>query len=308
MTFLILSYPERVETFRRIFARDLPEVRFVSDAAEVDPAEVRFLMTWTFPVDLATRYPNLELIFSTGAGIDQVVKAELPPRARLVRMVEQGLTTMVRDYVVMAVLALHRDLPAYLDQQRRQVWKERSFVWPDERRVGILGLGELGRTTAEALRPFGFQIAGWSRNPKTLEGVTCHHGADGLQTMLAESDILVCLLPLTDETRGILNADLFARLPTGAALVQAGRGGHLDQEALLDALDAGHLSGAFLDVTTPEPLPEGHRLWSHPRVVLTPHIAGHTRSETAAAATVENVRRRLEGQPVNGLVDPQRGY
>ncbi|GGH61900.1 glyoxylate/hydroxypyruvate reductase A [Frigidibacter albus] len=308
MTFLILSYPERVETFRRIFARDLPEVRFASDLAEVDPAEVRYLMAWTFPEDLATRFGNLELIFSTGAGIDQVVGLDLPPRAQLVRMVEEGLTAMVRDYVVMAVLALHRDLPAYLDQQRQQVWKTRDFVWADQRRVGILGLGELGRATAAALRPFGFPLAGWSRSPRQIDGVTCHHGPEGLRKMLAETDILICLLPLTDETRGILNGGLFAQLPQGAGLVQAGRGDHLDQEALLAALDSGQLSAAVIDVTVPEPLPAGHPLWSHPKVVLTPHIAGHSRPESAAAATVANIRRHLQGQRVTGLVDRSRGY
>lgn len=308
MTFVILSYPERVETFRRIFARDLPEVRFASDLAELDPAEVRYLMAWSFPEDLATRYGNLELIFSTGAGIDQVVGLDLPPCAQLVRMVEEGLTSMVRDYVVMAVLALHRDLPAYLDQQRQQVWKTREFVWADQRRVGILGLGELGRATAEALRPFGFPLAGWSRSPREIEGVACHHGAEGLRAMLAQTDILICLLPLTDETRGILNADLFAQLPQGARLVQAGRGDHLDQEALLAALDTGQLSGAVIDVTTPEPLPVGHPIWSHPKVVLTPHVAGHSRPESAAAATVANLRRHLQGERVTGLVDRARGY
>jgi glyoxylate/hydroxypyruvate reductase A len=308
MAFLILSYPKRVEAFRKIFACDLPDLSFVSDADEVDPAQVRYLMTWDFPDDLATRYPNVELIFSTGAGIDQVVNAELPPKARLVRMIESGVTAMVRDYVVMAVLALHRDLPAFLEQQRKRIWKARDFVWADQRRVGILGLGQLGNTVAEALRPFGFQVSGWSRTPKDIAGINCHHGADGLNAMLTETEILVCLLPLTDATRGILNADLFARLPRGAALVQAGRGGHMDQQALLDALNRGHLSGAFVDVTDPEPLPTESPLWSHPRVILTPHVAGHSRAETAAEATVENIRRHRAGQPVNGLVDPVRGY
>lgn len=308
MTFLILTYPERANVFADVFARELPDLTFASSADAVDPADVRYLMTWSFPEDLITRYPNLELIFSTGAGIDQVVNAPLPPKARLVRMVESGVTTMVRDYVVMSVLALHRDLPAFLEQQRAQVWKTRDFVWADQRHVGILGLGQLGATVAESLRPFGFQLHGWSRSAKDLPGVTCHHGDDGLATMLAQSDILVCLLPLTDETRGILNANLFARLPKGAALVQAGRGGHMDQQALLDALNSGHLSAAFVDVTLPEPLPAGDPLWSHPRVILTPHVAGHSRADTAAEATVRNILNHRAGQPISGLVDPARGY
>lgn len=308
MAFLMLSYPERVEIFRRAFARDLPDVPFVSDAAQVDPLAVRYLMTWQFPDDLAERYPNLEVIFSVGAGIDQLSGTPIPPGAKLVRMIESGLTSLMRDYVVMSVLALHRRLPAYLELQRRREWVNLDFIWADQRRVSVLGLGELGRASLDALKPFGFQLAGWSRSQKNIDGVRTYHGPDGLSTMLAQTDILICLLPLTPETRHILNAERFAQLPRGASLVQAGRGGHMDQAALLTALDSGHLEAAFIDVTDPEPLPADHPLWSHPKVILTPHIAAHTRPDSAADATIANMRRILAGQEPNGLVDPQRGY
>lgn len=308
MTFLILSYPERVETFRKVFARDLPDVQFASDAATVDPKSVRYLMTWVFPDNLHELYPNLEVIFSVGAGIDQVVNTPIPPGAKLVRMIESGLTSLMRDYVVMSVLALHRKLPAYIQLQKEREWKNLPFAWADQRRVSVLGLGELGQASLQALRPFGFQLAGWSRSPKGLDGVTTFSGQDGLADMLGQTDILICLLPLTPETRHILNADLFAKLPKGASLVQVGRGGHLDQEALLAALDSDHLEAAFVDVTDPEPLPADHPLWAHPKVVLTPHVAAHTRADTAAEATVENIRRILSGLEPKGIVDPTRGY
>lgn len=308
MTFLMLSYPERVEVFRSQFARELPEMTFVSDAAKVDPRDVRFLMTWTFPDNLETLYPNLELIFSVGAGIDQVLGVPIPPGARLVRMIEGGLTTLMRDYVVMSVLALHRRLPAYIDQQRRRDWAPQPFVWADQRRVGFMGVGEMAQASLAALQPFGFRLSGWSRTPRQIAGVCCHHGPEGLAAMLAETDILVCLLPLTPQTRGILNADLFAQLPRGASLVQAGRGAHLDQDALIAALDSGHLDAAFVDVTEPEPLPADHPLWAHPKVVLTPHAAAHTRAESAAEATIANLRLHLAGKDPKGLVDPARGY
>lgn len=308
MTFLFLSQADRVPVFRDAFSRALPQLRFCADAEAVDPAEVRFLMTWNFPPDLATRYPNLELIFSTGAGIDQVIGVPLPPKARIVRMVEPGNTSLVRDYCVMATLALHRDLPGYLQQQRDRRWAGRGFKWADQRRVGVMGLGEMGQATLAALRPFGFGLSGWSRSRKSLDGVRGHHGAGGLSGFLADCDILICLLPLTAETRGILCADLFAQLPQGAALVQAGRGGHLVQDDLLTALDSGQLSAAFLDVTTPEPLPDSSPLWSHPRVILTPHIAGNTRAASAADATIQNMRLHFDGRDPIGLVDPARGY
>lgn len=300
MTFLITSTAERAAAF----GQDLPEIPFASAVEDVNAADVRFLMGWTFPDNLEERYPDLELVFSVGAGIDQLTGTSLSPNIQLVRMVEPAITTMVRDYVTMAVLALHRDLPAYLQQQRGGDWKAQVACWADQRRVGILGLGELGTAAIGALRPFGFPLSGWSHGQKDIDGVTCHCGSDGLHAILEETDILVCLLPLTDETTGILNADPFARLPRGAALVQAGRGGLLDQSALLDALDDGHIFGAFLDVTTPEPLPPQHPLWQHPRVVITPHVAGATRADGDHRQPAPLPFRPA---PV-GLVDRTRGY
>ncbi len=308
MTFLMISHANRVRAFAEAFARDLPEIPFASDPEAVDPAEVRFLMCWRFPEDFADTYPNLEVVFSTGAGIDQVMDVPLPPHVRLVRMIDSGNAALVRDYVVMSVLALHRDLPAYLRQQRERLWNVREFVWSDQRRVGFLGLGEMTHAPIRILGDMGFRLMGWSRSPKQMEDVRTYHGLDGLARMVRETDILVCLLPLTHETRGILNADLFAQLPEGAALVQAGRGGHLDQAALLSSLDSGRLSAAFLDVTDPEPLPSDSPLWTHPKIILTPHVAGNTRAESAASATALNLRRYLDGKVMQGLVEPGRGY
>ncbi len=308
MTFLFLSTPERAAVFGDVLRRQFPDLVFATDLETVDAGSVRYILGWQFPDQMAQRFPNLELVFSIGAGIDQLTNIELPPGAKLVRMVDDGVRSLVRDYVVMAVMSLHRDLPTYLRQQREHVWAMGEMAWADQRRVGFLGLGDLGRASIEAIRPFGFKINGWSRSAKAIEGVNCYHGADGLDEMLSQTDILVCLLPLTDETRKILNADLFARLPRGAKLVHAGRGGHLDQEALLSALDSGQLGAAFIDVTDPEPLPAGHPMWSHPGIVLTPHIAGYTRAETAAEVTADNIGRHLASLDPVGLVDMKRGY
>jgi len=214
----------------------------------------------------------------------------------------------MRDYVVMSVLALHRRLPAYLDLQRRREWHNLEFAWADQRRVSVLGLGTLGLASLNALQPFGFQLAGWSRSQKSIPGIQCHHGHDGLQAMLAQTDILICLLPLTSETRHILNADLFAQLPQGASLIQVGRGEHLVQDDLLQALDSGHMEAAIVDVTTPEPLPADHAFWAHPKIILTPHIAAHTRAETAAESTITSLQQLLKGETPLGLVDLAGGY
>ena len=308
MTFLYKADPVRGAEWASLFATKAPDIPFHiwPDTGLSDG--VRYLAAWLPPQDIARQFPNLELFFSTGAGIDQLDVAALPPELPVIRMAEPGVIAGMVEYATMAVLALHRDLPTYIRQQREGRWAAHRVYPASKRRVGVLGLGLLGNAVLKQLRTFGFQLAGWSRTRRQVEGVACYAGQEELPALLASTDILVCLLPLTQETRGILGSALFQHLPRGASLVHVGRGAHLDHQALLDALETGGLSAAVVDVTDPEPLPAGHLFWGHPKILLTPHIASMTQPETAVDLVLDNIRRHQAGAPLVGLVDRSRGY
>ncbi|WP_067734227.1 2-hydroxyacid dehydrogenase [Novosphingobium naphthalenivorans] len=299
---------DRGETWQHLCAERLPEVDFRCWPDIGDPAEVRCLVAWTPPADLITALPNLEVLFSVGAGIDQLNLDAVPDHVRVVRMVDPGIIEGMAEYVVMATLALHRDMPFFLAEQRAGRWSFRAPPMPSARRVGVMGLGELGRAALDALMPLGFRLSGWSRSAKAIDGVECFAGAEGLEPFLASADILVCLLPLTEDTRGILCRETFAKMPRGAMLINAARGGHLVSADLIKALDSGQLSAAMLDVSDPEPLPEGHPFYAHPAVFLTPHVAAVTRAESAGLVLIDNLGRLAEGAPLVGEVDRTRGY
>jgi glyoxylate/hydroxypyruvate reductase A len=308
MTFLYKANAVRGMEWARTFAARAPELPFRIWPDIGDPDEVRYLAVWKPPENIAATFRNLELLFSVGAGVDQFDLTQLPPHIPLVRMIDPGIQASMIEYATMAVLALHRDLVDFIAQQREQVWREIQIISASSRRVGVMGLGLLGQAVLERLQAFGFPLAGWNRSPRRITGVTCYAGESALPEFLARTDILVCLLPLTAETRGILNGDLFARLPRGAKLVNVGRGGHLVADDLVDALDRGVLSAAVLDVAEPEPLPAGHPFWSHPRILLTPHNASMTIPESAVDYVLETIARHRRGETLPGLVDRERGY
>lgn len=307
-TLLFKSDIERGGLWLDAFAEQAPDLKVEVWPYEGDPAAIDYALVWSPPPGELKRYPNLKVIFSVGAGIDHLKNDPELPDLPVVRMVEPGLTAGMTEYVVWAVLHHHRFMLDYAEQQRERRWDELNQIAANRRRVGILGLGHLGQDAAEKLAVFGFQLSGWSRTPKQVPGVACHHGDDGLRAFLAETEILVALLPWTAETDGILNAETLGLLPKGAAVINVGRGGLQVEEDLLAALDSGQLSGATLDVFREEPLPADSPFYSHPRVVVTPHIASMTIPETAVAAVLKQIRRCEAGEALQHTVDFERGY
>ncbi len=309
MALLIKTDIDRGNAWAEALAANYPELKTYNWPYDGDPAEIDYALVWQPPEGELKRYPKLKAIFSVGAGVDHLASdPDLPEGVPVVRMVEPSLTAGMAEYVTLAVLNHHRFMIDYAAQRREKVWEELLQLPAEARQVGVLGLGVLGRSALDTLKPFGFKLAGWSRSPKSISGVTCFHGSFGLDEFLAATDILICLLPLTPETEGILNAEAFAKLPVGAAVVNVGRGGHLVEDDLLEALDSGQVGGATLDVFREEPLPEEHPFWEHPRVFMTPHIASMTVPATAVRAVVANIQRLEAGEALQHVVDMKRGY
>ncbi len=309
MILLFLSKVDRADWWRQELTARVPglEMRVWPETGARE--DIGFALVWKPPKGEMRRYPNLKAIFSLGAGVDHLLRdPELPAGVPLCRIVDRALTTQMSEYVLLHVLRYHRQQPHYDRQQQAHEWRDQAQPRARERRVGIMGMGVLGRDAAAKLVAVDFAVAGWSRSPKSLPGVDSYHGANGLGPFLARSDILVCLLPLTKATEGILNRDTFARLPEGAELINVARGGHLVEDDLIPALDAGRLSAATLDVFRREPLPADHPFWADPRITVTPHVASITDPRSIADLVAENIRRARSGEPFLNVVDPARGY
>lgn len=283
------------------------EVRVWPDAGNLDAIE--FACVWELPDDVLHKCRNLKVIFSLGAGVDHLLEPGLvPSHIPLVRVVDDLLSQRMVEHVVHSVLAVHRRQFEFAEQQQRRVWRPLHTPLASERRVGILGLGALGSACASALARIGFDVAGWSRTQKHIDNVQSFHGDDQLIPLVQRTDILICLLPLTPQTENMIDGAMLASLPKGASLINPGRGRHVVEHDLLAALDSGHLSYALLDTFRIEPLPQSHPFWSHPRVIVTPHIASTTDPRSVAPSIAENIRRYRSNQPLLNVVDRSQGY
>ncbi|HVZ69065.1 MAG TPA: glyoxylate/hydroxypyruvate reductase A [Rhizomicrobium sp.] len=274
------------------------------------PVEIDYALSFRPPPGLFKTLPNLKAVFSLGAGVDGfLLDTEYPRHVPLVRFVNRWLSLEMAQYAVLHTLMHHRQQRMFDAFQKARQWRQgipqRKTA---DTRVGILGFGEIGQLAGERLRDLGFPVAGWSRTKKRVAGIESYAGDAELKPFLARTDILTCLLPLTPSTRGILNAEAFAAMPAGAAVINAARGGHLVERDLIAALDSNHLSGATLDVFETEPLPESSPLWLHPKITVTPHVAGLTDPKEAARFVIDGMERVERGEKLDNTVDFERGY
>lgn len=308
MALLFYSNDDDPEAWRRELARRLPDLDFRLWPETGDPSEITMALVWLPPPGLLAGLPNLRAIFSLGAGVDAMLRDTTLPDLPLCKMVDPSLTSSMSEFALTLVLRYHRDLELYERQQRERVWKLRLPRPADATKVGILGLGVLGADAARLLVRNEFDVRGWSRTAKRIEGVTTFAGRERLDAFLGDLDILVNLLPLTPETEGILDGRLFGALPKGARLVNLARGRHLVEADLIEALDEGRLDHATLDVFATEPLPADHPFWDHPRITVLPHTASYSMPSSGAETVVENIRRLRAGLPLEHVVDRARGY
>ena len=284
----------------------LPEAQvdlWAPGAPQADHAVV-----WAPPQQFIDEQPGLQTLFNIGAGVDALLRLRLPPSLRLVRLDDAGMGVQMAEYVCHALVRHFREFDAYEAEAREGRWAYRKPRVRAEFPVGILGLGVLGQRVARAVAGFEFPVLGWSRTPREVPGVTSFHGAESLPDFLARVRMLVCLLPLTAETAGILNRQTLGQLQPGGYLVNVARGAHLVEEDLIALIDSGHLAGATLDVFRQEPLPADHPFWRHPHITVTPHTSARTLRDETIAQIAGKLRALQRGEPIAGVVDRARGY
>lgn len=273
-----------------------------------DSSKVEFLITWKPHEGYVHEFPNLKVVQSVGAGIDHLLHTPIGENVQITRIVDPALKQDMFEFILSNILASMKNLHFYVREQNENRWSPIEYKSIHNTSVTILGLGEIGKLVAEKLSFLGFEVRGWSNSEKSIEGVQSYYGREGLDQAIAATDFVVNILPLTNETEGILNQNFFRKLSSSTVLINVARGGHLMDEDLIEAINLGIIKEAFLDVFHLEPLTDSHPFWQHPKIHITPHIASITNPETAIQQVVENIFRLENGQILMNLVDLKRGY
>ncbi len=304
---IALVIPDRkLDQLQQKLQQQLPGIRIEIWPEITEPSAVTFAVLWRQPPGCLLQMPNLTALQSFGAGVDNILTDPTLPDLPLARIVDPMLTQSMLNYLQGVVQHYQLRLDEFSAQQRKQIWKARS---PRKlQHICVLGLGELGQATACHFAGLGFSVSGWSASQKALPGVQCFAGETAFAAAVSNADLVICLLPLTAQTENLLNQQRLALFKPGVILVNVARGAIVDDLALLQNLDSGHISAACLDVFRTEPLPPEHPFWQHPSILLTPHISAVTNADTAVAQIAENYRRSLAGLPLHNLVCQQRGY
>lgn len=284
----------------------LPQAEVAVWAPGAPPGD--YAVVWAPPQAFLDEQPGLKALFNLGAGVDALTQLRVPPATKLVRLDDAGMSVQMAEYVVHALIRHFREFDLYAQDVAQGKWSFRRPRLRQDFSVGIMGLGVLGQRVARAVQAFDFPVVGWSRSPRQVHGVRSYAGAEQFGEFLAETRVLVCLLPLTAETEGILNRQTLAQLRPGGYLINVARGGHLVEEDLIPLLDSGHLAGATLDVFRQEPLPAGHPFWRHPKITVTPHTAARTLRDESVAQISAKIARLERGESIAGIVDPTKGY
>lgn len=294
--------------WRDTCAELLPEIELRIFPGAGNLEEIDYLAFMRPDFDRIPALPNLKAMFSRSAGVESFINHPKIPQVPLGKIEPASGDPMMTEYVVMHVLRFHRDMPLYAEAQARREWLRRRIVRPEERRVGFLGLGLMAKAPAQVLLTLGFPVSAWVRNPRTEDGITVFHGPDQLDDFLRQTDILVCLLPLTRETEGILGARTFGLMPKGSMVINIGRGRHLVPGDLIAALDSGQIAYAALDALYPEPLPQDSPLWTHPRVTVMPHVARRPTIRQLVTEIAANIRSIEAGGGLLQEIDRSLGY
>jgi glyoxylate/hydroxypyruvate reductase A len=284
----------------------LPQAQVEVWAPGAPPGD--YAVVWAPPQDFLDEQPQLKAVFNLGAGVDALTQLKLPAATKLVRLDDAGMSVQMAEYVVHALIRHFREFDGYAADVANGKWSFRKPRLREDFPVGIMGLGVLGQRVARAVQQFEFPVVGWSRSPKQVSGVRCYAGAEQFAEFLAETRVLVCLLPLTPETQDILNRQTLAQLQPGGYVINVARGAHLVEEDLIPLIDSGQLAGATLDVFRQEPLPAGHPFWRHPKITLTPHTAARTLRDESVAQIAAKIARLERGESIAGIVDPNKGY